>query len=130
MRLPESVDRLLGEARARGVSTLHLLSGSAPRIRIGGELRPLEVPAADPAAPPVLVAGPPPAELEALVASIVAPDDVETIRRRGQGEFFVRTDSGQSFVATVYRSMEQWRVVFHLAAEVQDSPPAKRSIPV
>lgn len=130
MRLPESVERLVGEARARGVSALHLLSGSAPRIRIGGDLRPLELPAADPDAPPIPAPGPSPAELEALVASIVAPDDLETIRRRGQGEFFVRTESGRPFVATVYRSMEQWRVVFHLAAEVQDAPPAQRSIPV
>jgi twitching motility protein PilT len=71
------VDRLLRLAAARGATTIHVLSGSRPSIRVDGEIAPLD-------GEPVLAA----AEVESLLLEL-APERDRDALRSGEGTEWV-----------------------------------------
>lgn len=118
MTILESVGRLLDEAESLGATALHLIPGTVPRVRVGKELRPLEVSARDAASTPSpdgsLSAG----EIVSLVEAVVPPDEMDTIKAHGQGELVLKISENHRHSATVYRASEEWHVVFNLADSV------------
>jgi len=123
MRFPDRIERLVEEAQRHGASALHLIPNAVPRLRIGKELRPVDdLPGGAQGGDGIPAGGPTSEEdLEAFVAALIPPGEEETLSRRGQADFFVQTASSQSLHTSIYRAMEQWRVVVLLTDPLPDT---------
>ncbi len=122
------METLLDTAARLNATALHVGPGVAPRARIQGELHLLDEPGlSSEAAAPEGVGEPVAAEsIEAFLDAIVPPESRSQLEKNGEGEFPFLTSSGRSAVASVYRSMGAWKIVFLLRAP----SPASASAPI
>ncbi len=100
--------------RRASVSTLHLAADTPPRVRVEGELRPLdEIPWPEdaPFARPRILTS---SEIEELLEELLPADVRPRLERSGDAEFPLELEDGSRAAVCVYRARGAWKLVAHL----------------